>query len=73
MSEKSFIVTLKESADPEKFKESVNKLGGSISHEFNLIKGFTVKLPESLHIDSLTKKHESEIATVEEDSKVHTQ
>ncbi|KAH3901240.1 probable Protease B inhibitors 2 and 1 [Saccharomycodes ludwigii] len=72
MTEKSFIVTLKEHADAEKFKESVNKLGGSITHEFNLIKGFTVKLPDHMHINKLKEGHSNDIANVEEDKEVHT-
>ncbi|ODQ59970.1 hypothetical protein WICANDRAFT_62546 [Wickerhamomyces anomalus NRRL Y-366-8] len=67
---KSFIVTLKENASAAKFKEGLSKLGGEITHEYTLIKGFAVKLP-GFHADSL-KKHD-EVATVEEDKEVKTQ
>lgn len=71
---KSFIVTLKDQVpdvDVSKIKESISKMGGSITHEFSLIKGFTVKIPESLHIDSIKKQHSDSIANIEEDKEVH--
>lgn len=64
---KTFIVTLKENCSPDKFKESIKSLGGTIQHEYSLIKGFSVKLP-SVHAASL-KKHE-DVNTVEEDQEV---
>lgn len=73
MAGKSFIVTLKDSVpegDVSKFKESVNHLGGSITHEFSLIKGYTVKLPEELHINKLKDNFSSIISNVEEDKEV---
>lgn len=73
MAGKSFIVTLKESVpegEVSKFKQSVDSLGGSITHEFSLIKGYTVKLPEELHINKLKDGFGSIIANVEEDKEV---
>ncbi|QLG72471.1 hypothetical protein HG535_0D01790 [Zygotorulaspora mrakii] len=76
MAPKSFIVTLKDSApdiEVEKFKKTVGNLGGSITHEFSLIKGYTVKLPEELHINKLKDGFDSMIASVEEDKEVSIQ
>lgn len=76
MSGKSFIVTLKENvpdAEVFKFKDSIKQLNGSITHEFSLIKGYTVHLPETLHASKLKDSHSSIIANVEEDKEVHTQ
>ncbi|CCE93607.1 Pbi2p TDEL_0G02400 [Torulaspora delbrueckii] len=76
MAGKSFIVTLKESAPDAQvaqFKRSINELGGAITHEFSLIKGYTVKLPEELHINKLKEGFNPIIANVEEDKEVHTQ
>lgn len=76
MAGKSFIVTLKESvpdADVSKFKDSIRSLNGSITHEFSLIKGYTVHFPESLHANKLKDSHNSIIANIEEDKEVHTQ
>lgn len=73
MAGKSFIVTLKDSVpegEVSKFKESIDRLGGSITHEFSLIKGFTVKLPEELHINKLKDSFGSIISNVEEDKEV---
>ncbi|SCW01930.1 LAFE_0E10396g1_1 [Lachancea fermentati] len=70
---KSFIVTLKDhvpDVDVASIKDSVSKMGGEITHEFSLIKGFTVKLPESMHIDSIKSKHSDAIANIEEDKEV---
>ncbi|SCU89706.1 LAFA_0E20208g1_1 [Lachancea sp. 'fantastica'] len=75
MTAKTFIVTLKDHvADPDvsSIKESFAKLGGEITHEFSLIKGFTVKVPE-IGIDSIKQKHGNNIANIEEDQEVHTQ
>ncbi|GAV46518.1 hypothetical protein ZYGR_0A01100 [Zygosaccharomyces rouxii] len=76
MAGKSFIVTLKENApdaDVSKFKDSIKDLNGSITHEFSLIKGYTVHLPETLHANKLKDSHNSIIANIEEDKEVHTQ
>ncbi|KAK0507469.1 hypothetical protein JMJ35_009992 [Cladonia borealis] len=46
-------ITLKPGASPEqleKAKESARQQGGTIKHEFTLIKGFTVEFPnETVH------------------------
>ncbi|VUG18011.1 PBI2 [Brettanomyces bruxellensis] len=67
---KTFIVTLKEqTAAPAvaKFKNAVAALGGSIEHEYSLIKGYVVKLP-SIHAEKLNK--DENVASVEEDKEV---
>lgn len=64
---KTFIVTLKESCSPDKFKESIKGLGGEIQHEYSLIKGYSIKLP-SIHAASLHKNEG--INTIEEDQEV---
>ncbi|VEU23862.1 DEKNAAC104980 [Brettanomyces naardenensis] len=67
---KTFIVTLKEhTTEPAAaaFKQAVSALGGTIEHEYSLIKGYVVKLP-SIHAEKLTK--DDNVATVEEDSEV---
>lgn len=76
MAGKSFIVTLKDSvpeAQVSQFKRSVDELGGAITHEFSLIKGYTVHLPDELHISKLKEGFSPIIANVEEDKEVHTQ
>ncbi|CEP61375.1 Pbi2p LALA0_S03e01464g [Lachancea lanzarotensis] len=75
MTAKTFIVTLKDQVtepDVSSIKKSFTDLGGKIIHEFSLIKGFTVKVPE-IGIDSIKEKHGNHIANIEEDQEVHTQ
>lgn len=70
---KSYIVTLKQTvtdADVSSFKQKITELGGSISSEFLLIKGFAIKLP-SIHTDSI--KDHDHVATIEEDKEVKIQ
>ena len=70
---KAYIVTLKDDTsdqEVESIKSKIKDLGGEITNEFSLIKGFAVKLPQ-IHADSLHKVNQ--IATVEEDKEVHTQ
>lgn len=72
MTSKSFIVTLKDhvgDVEVSAIKDSFSKLGGQITHEFSLIKGFTVKMPES-SIASAKDKHSDAIANIEEDKEV---
>ncbi|SCV05370.1 LANO_0H05996g1_1 [Lachancea nothofagi CBS 11611] len=72
MAAKSFIVTLKDhvaDVDISSVKKSFTQLGGEITHEFSLIKGFTVKVPEA-GIDSVKEKHSDAIANIEEDKEV---
>ncbi|KAL3228925.1 Protease B inhibitor 2 [Nakaseomyces bracarensis] len=71
---KSFIVTLKKSVPENEVKEfidSVNGVGGQIVHEFSLIKGYTIKMPEKLSMSSFKSEHNNVIETVEEDKEVH--
>ncbi|CCD25856.2 Pbi2p NDAI_0G00800 [Naumovozyma dairenensis CBS 421] len=71
---KDFIVTLKKNTpkeDAHKVVESINHLGGTVVHEFSLIKGFKVKVPDGLHLDALKKKHGDTIVNIEEDKEVH--
>ncbi|EEH05894.1 hypothetical protein HCEG_08836 [Histoplasma capsulatum var. duboisii H88] len=67
-----FNVTLKKDAPPEeleKAKEEARKSGGTIKHEYTLIKGFTVEYPDD-HIQVLeTTEH----LHVEQDGDVRTQ
>lgn len=70
MSAKGYIVTLKESATPNDvsaLKSKIAEWGGEITHTYDLIKGFAVKLPE-IHSQLLTS--ESHVAAVEPDSEV---
>ncbi|SCU88685.1 LADA_0E11540g1_1 [Lachancea dasiensis] len=74
MAAKTFIVTLKDhvaDVDISSVKESFSKLGGEITHEFSLIKGFTVKVPES-GIATVKDEHADSIANIEEDQEVST-
>ncbi|CAF9934192.1 MAG: hypothetical protein ALECFALPRED_005882 [Alectoria fallacina] len=65
-------ITLKQGASPEqidKAKESAKSQGGTIKHEFTLIKGFTVEFPnETVH----TLKTDDHIH-VEQDGQARTQ
>lgn len=72
----SFIVTLKKSVPEKEVKEfidSVNGVGGQIVHEFSLIKGYSIKMPDKLSMSSFKSEHNNVIETVEEDKEVHTQ
>ncbi|KAL2825212.1 hypothetical protein BDW59DRAFT_146618 [Aspergillus cavernicola] len=65
-------VTLKKDSPPEeleKAKESAKSNGGTIRHEYTLIKGFTVEYPED-HIETLQA---SEHIHVEQDGEVRIQ
>ncbi|MCJ1282215.1 hypothetical protein MMC26_001538 [Xylographa opegraphella] len=65
-------VTLKENASPEelsKAKETAKSQGGEITHEFSLIKGFTVKYPD----DKMSTLESNEHIHVEKDGEVKTQ
>ncbi len=69
----SFIVTLKKSVPEREVKEfidSVNGVGGQIVHEFSLIKGYTIKMPEKVSLSSFKDKHNNVIESVEEDKEV---
>ncbi|CRG84272.1 hypothetical protein PISL3812_01575 [Talaromyces islandicus] len=75
-----FNVTLKESVPPEELekltetfdkraKEAARQNGGTIKHEYTLIKGFTVEYPDD-HVSVLqTNEH----IHVEQDGQVSTQ
>ena len=72
--DKGYIVTLKDDTsdkEAESIKNKIKDLGGKITNEFSLIKGFSIKLPK-IHADSLHKESPN-IASVEEDKEVHTQ
>ncbi|PGH06521.1 hypothetical protein GX51_02345 [Blastomyces parvus] len=67
-----FNVTLKKDAPPEeleKAKEEARRSGGTIKHEYTLIKGFTVEYPDD-HIKVLES---TEHLHVEQDGEVRTQ
>jgi hypothetical protein len=67
-----FNVTLKKDSSPEeleKAKEQVKEQGGTIKHEYTLIKGFTVEYPDD-HVNVLES---SEHLHVERDGEVKTQ
>ncbi|EEQ92449.1 hypothetical protein RJZ56_002968 [Blastomyces dermatitidis] len=66
-----FNVTLKKDAPPEELeraKEEARKSGGTIKHEYTLIKGFTVEYPDD-HIKVLES---TEHLHVEQDGEVRT-
>lgn len=68
---KQYIVTLKDSCSDSQVSEIKSKIegmGGKITNEFSLIKGFTAKLPE-VHSESI-KGHDS-VHSIEEDKEVH--
>ncbi|CAK7893934.1 protease B inhibitor 2 [[Candida] anglica] len=70
---KNYIITLKDSAsdsDVTAVKNKVSELGGNVTSDFSLIKGFTAKLP-SVHSASFGA-HEH-VASIEEDGEVKTQ
>ncbi|KAL2040358.1 hypothetical protein N7G274_006801 [Stereocaulon virgatum] len=53
-------ITLKQGASPEhidKAKESARQQGGTIKHEFTLIKGFTVEFPNDTAHTLQTDQH----------------
>ncbi|MCJ1292936.1 hypothetical protein MMC34_004489 [Xylographa carneopallida] len=65
-------VTLKDDAPPEelaKAKETAKSQGGEITHEFSLIKGFTVNYPD----DKMSTLESNEHIHVEQDGEVKTQ
>ncbi|OQE23160.1 hypothetical protein PENSTE_c009G07679 [Penicillium steckii] len=65
-------VTLKQDSPPEeleKAKDQAREKGGTIKHEYSLIKGFTVEYPED-HVDTLQS---SDHIHVEADGNVSTQ
>ncbi|OJJ96519.1 uncharacterized protein BO66DRAFT_469564 [Aspergillus aculeatinus CBS 121060] len=65
-------VTLKKDSPPEeleKAKQQATEKGGTIKHEYSLIKGFTVEYPE----DSVLSLEANEHVHVEQDGEVRTQ
>ncbi|KAI9847117.1 MAG: hypothetical protein M1838_001021 [Thelocarpon superellum] len=65
-------VTLKENASPaelEKAKEDAKAQGGTIKHEYTLIKGFTVEFPD----DRVHTFQSNDHVHVEVDGEVKTQ
>ncbi|KAJ5647087.1 hypothetical protein N7490_003459 [Penicillium lividum] len=65
-------VTLKEGAPEEEFekaKVTAQEKGGTITHEYSLIKGFIVEYPDD-HVDTLES---SDHIHVEQDGEVKTQ
>ncbi|KAK5074794.1 hypothetical protein LTS08_005637 [Lithohypha guttulata] len=67
-----FNVTLKENApaaELEKAKQAYKDNGGEIKHEFTLIKGFTVEVPD----DKVGVFQSNEHIHVEQDGEVRTQ
>lgn len=70
---KNYIVTLKDTAsaaDLNTIKSKVSELGGTITSEYSLIKGFAAKLP-SVHSSSIGEH--SLVNSIEEDKEVHIQ
>ncbi|PLB55821.1 hypothetical protein P170DRAFT_506333 [Aspergillus steynii IBT 23096] len=67
-----FNVTLKKDSPPEelqKAKEQVKKEGGSIKHEYTLIKGFTAEYPD----DQVKTLETTEHVHVEQDGEIRIQ
>ncbi|KAK6454961.1 uncharacterized protein RJT20DRAFT_53980 [Scheffersomyces xylosifermentans] len=70
---KSYIVTLKETvsdADYSGLQATIKQLGGEVTSQFSLIKGFVAKLPE-IHTSAI-EKHD-QVLSVEEDKEVKIQ
>ncbi|KAI0799120.1 hypothetical protein GGR55DRAFT_684305 [Xylaria sp. FL0064] len=69
----TYIVTCKEDASPEQVAEAkkhAQDQGGKITHEYNLIKGFAVEIPD----DTVnTLESHPHIKGVEKDQEVKTQ
>lgn len=73
MSDKTYIVTLKDSAtdqDTHSVKLKITELGGKILDDLSFIKGFSTKLPES--VATFVKDHHL-VSTIEEDKEVKIQ
>ena len=71
---KGYIITLKDTcADSvaSSIKSKITELGGKITNEFSLIKGFSAQLP-TIHAEALPKDFAG-IANIEEDGEVRTQ
>ncbi|UNI22057.1 hypothetical protein JDV02_007981 [Purpureocillium takamizusanense] len=69
----SYIVTCKDDATPDQVeaaKKHAKEQGGTIGHEYSLIKGFSVSFPN----DAITtlESHEH-VKAVEKDGQMHTQ
>lgn len=70
---KSYIITLKDTAsdaDVSSIQKKVTDVGGEVTSQFSLIKGFAAKLP-AFHADSISKNEH--ILAIEEDKEVHIQ
>ncbi|KAL6795700.1 hypothetical protein J3E68DRAFT_405012 [Trichoderma sp. SZMC 28012] len=69
----SFIVTLKDDVSDDQLaaaKQKAKDAGGKITHEYTLIKAFTVEYPEGT-VHSLAE--DPSVQTVEEDKEMRTQ
>lgn len=69
----SYLVTIKPAATDaqvDAFKKLVAAQGGKILHSFDLIKGFSLELPE-IHTNAVAS--DAIVATFEKDSEVHIQ
>ncbi|MCJ1326598.1 hypothetical protein MMC10_003263 [Thelotrema lepadinum] len=67
-----FMVTLKDNAPPselEKAKEAATSQGGKITHEYTLMKGFSVEYPAG----TVTTLQSNDHVDVEADQEVKTQ
>ncbi|KAG7666047.1 uncharacterized protein J8A68_000477 [[Candida] subhashii] len=74
MGTKPYIITLKEDASDEAvsgIKKWVSEIGGEITSEYELIKGFAVKLP--VGSDAQALEAHTAVHSVEEDQEVHIQ
>ncbi|CAX42103.1 protease B inhibitor, putative [Candida dubliniensis CD36] len=71
---KGYIITLKDTcpdSEASSIKSKITELGGKITNEFSLIKGFSAQLP-TIHAEALPKDFAG-IANIEEDGEVRTQ
>ncbi|KAL5335866.1 hypothetical protein BJX70DRAFT_401178 [Aspergillus crustosus] len=69
----SYIISLAKDAsdaDLESVKDQVKKNGGTIDHEYSLIKGFSATLPE---VHAADFANHPKVANVEADQEVRTQ
>ncbi|GAV55585.1 hypothetical protein ZYGR_0AV02170 [Zygosaccharomyces rouxii] len=77
----SYIITVEQTDVPSSFidslKQRVNDVGGYITHEFSLIKGFTAELDDSEVSKLQGQVKQAELKSgyyvhIEKDSEVHT-
>lgn len=67
---KSYIVVLKDSCDQNEFRKTIESIdNASVEKEFDIFKGYQIKLP-STHFSTL--ENNSNVMSIEEDREVKT-